>query len=103
MRTIAEDDVTNITPLEGWLTLTEAGQVWGVTKQGAFRIVFESPNSAINVERDVRGVGERILVIRTAAVNREKKRRDALAQEKQGRQNEPTPSPRKRVQKPGNG
>ncbi len=102
MSVITDDVYTNIKPLEGWLSITEAGKAWGLTKQGAFRAIFESPNSAINVDKDVRGIGERVLVVRESAVKRETRRRQALAAAAEARKAEPVkPPPRVRRTKPG--
>ncbi len=75
--------VESVKRLEGWMTFTEAGDLLGYTKQGFHRLVFESPNSPFDVDTDVRGVGEKpIMVIRTEVVKAEKDRRERLAAER---------------------
>ncbi len=62
--------VTEIRRLEGWLTLKEAAEVLGYSTQGLHRVIFLSPHSPFDLDKDVRGVGEKpLLVIREAKVH----------------------------------
>src|SRR5213083_1970621 len=61
--------VAAVKRLEDWMTLSEAGEVLGYSKQGLHRLIFESPNNPFDLENDVRGVGDKpLIVLRTAAV-----------------------------------
>ena len=72
--------VESVTRLEGWMTFTEAGDLLGYTKQGFHRLVFYSPNNPFDVTADVRGIGEKpIMLVREEAVRAEKGRRDRIA------------------------
>lgn len=67
--------IEEIKRLEGWFTFEEAGEVLGYSKQGIHRLVFESPNSPFEPDKDVRGVGGRpLMLLREDAVNRVKTR-----------------------------
>ena len=62
------------------MTFTEAGEVLNMRKQGVHRLIFNSENCGVDVENDVRAVGERpLMLIRASAVAAEKRRRDAAA------------------------
>lgn len=61
--------IEEVRRLEGWMTFQEAADALGYTKQGFHRLVFHSPFSPFNPDEDIRGVGDRpLMIIRTAAV-----------------------------------
>ncbi len=56
-------DTSQIRKLEGWLTLTEAAERTGYTKQGIHRLVFDADPSPFDYETEVRGAGEKPLIL----------------------------------------
>jgi len=81
--------VTSVKRLEGWMTFAEAGEILGLQKQGVHRAVFDSSFTSFNVDDDVRGVGEKpIMLVREEAVWAEKARRDQVAAEREARQDD---------------
>jgi len=61
--------VTAVKRLEGWMTVGEAADQLGYSKQGLHRLIFESPNNPFDLERDVRGVGDKpLILLRDSAV-----------------------------------
>jgi len=69
--------IDSVKRLEGWLSFKEAGKELGYSKQGMHRLIFESPRSPFNVDADVRGVGERpLMLVREEAVMAIKARLD---------------------------
>ena len=69
--------VDQVKRLEDWMTFEEAGIELGYSKQGIHRLIFESASNPFDVENDVRGVGERpLMLIRKTAVMAVKERLD---------------------------
>lgn len=63
--------------LDGWMSFAEVAKALKMTKQGVHRLVFDSASHRIDVQREVRAVGEQpILLLATSAVMREMRRRN---------------------------
>ncbi len=73
--------VSAVKRLEGWVTLGEAADELGYSKQGLHRLIFESEANPFDIDNDVRGIGDRpMILIRTTAVEAMKERRRPGAQ-----------------------
>lgn len=72
--------IDEVRRLEGWMTFSDAAQMLGMTNQGMHRLVFNSAVQRFDVDRDVRAVGDRpLMIVRTVAVEAELQRRQAIA------------------------
>jgi hypothetical protein len=76
------DDEVLIKPLEDWLTLEEAAQILGLSKQGMHAMVWNSMQ--FSFDNDVRAVGSRpTYVLRETAVLAKKAEREAAVAARQ--------------------
>jgi hypothetical protein len=76
--------VTEVGKLPGWLTMPEAGEILGVTKQMVHSLVFNASPSPFDKESEVRHVGDKPVyllsedAVRRVAAERKKVQADRL-------------------------